>query len=257
MNTEQLAHRIERELIERSDHALSLITHDLKSPLVAIMGFTGLLRRGIEKQPHNQEWLAILRRMESAGESMMRLIEDLLFMAKAEAGREPLEPSWVEGLEAELADIVSAFQLEAGARRIALSLDTRGPLPRARWDMRRLRYHAINNVISNALKFTPEEGMVTVQAKAEGEKIALRVVDNGPGIPPSERGRIFQRFERAASSSARVAKGCGLGLYNASLVVTRHGGEIFIEDTPDGAGACVCLRLPCEPAVFPENLRLV
>jgi signal transduction histidine kinase len=156
-------------------------------------------------------------------------------MAKIEAGKEPVEPEWTSEPEAELKDILATFGMEAEAKRITLAIEV-DELPPVRWDMRRIRYHCINNVISNALKFTPSGGAVTLRAFRKDGGIRITVEDNGPGIPPAEREKIFLRFEQSSISSVRSFNGAGLGLANAWLFVKRHGGHIFAEEaSPHGA----------------------
>jgi signal transduction histidine kinase len=228
-----------RETLEKTDRAISSISHDLKSPMVAIAALTNILIEEINDTApefaRTGRWMDYLHRIDRAAKGSLEMVEDILTMAKIEAGKEPVEPEWVPEPEVEFRDIISTFGLEAEAKSITLSIEV-GQLPPARWDMRRIRYHCVNNVLSNALKFTPHGGAVKLRVFRNGERIRIIIEDNGPGIPPAERERIFMRFEQSSLSSARVFKGAGLGLANARLFVKRHGGDIFAEDvTPNGA----------------------
>lgn len=228
-----------RETLEKTDRAISSISHDLKSPMVAIVALTNILIEEInETAPElarTGRWMDFLRRIDRAARGSLTMVEDILTMAKIEAGKEPVEPEWTPEPGEEFKDILATFALEAEAKNISLNVEV-GDLPAVRWDMRRIRYHCVNNVLSNALKFTPQGGAVTLRAFRNGERVRIIVEDNGPGIPPAERERIFMRFEQSSLSSARVFKGAGLGLANARLFVKRHGGDIFAEEVkPTGA----------------------
>ncbi|MBI5816341.1 MAG: HAMP domain-containing histidine kinase [Nitrospinae bacterium] len=230
-----------KQSLDKADRAISAISHDIKSPMVAIAGFTEALLKETPGTGNEERWSDFLQRINKAAKASLALVEDILSLAKMEAGKEPVEPEWVHDLDNELKDIVSTFRMEAEAKGVSLDLEIK-PLPAVRWDMRRLRYHAINNVLSNALKFTPAGGAVTLKAEKLDGEIILAVEDSGPGIPPDEHERIFNRFEQAGMRSHRVFKGAGLGLANARLFVERHGGRISVEDAkPHGARFVITL----------------
>lgn len=237
-----------RRVIKKTDRAISSISHDLKSPMVAIVGLTNILMEEIHETAPGPEritrWMNFLRKINGAARSSLSLVEDILTMAKIEAGKEPVEPEWTPELEAELKDILSTFRMEAEAKGISLGIEV-AELPPVRWYMRRIRYHCINNVLSNALKFTPSGGAVTLRAFRDEGRVRIIVEDNGPGIPPAEREKIFLRFEQSSLSSIRAFKGAGLGLANAWLFVKRHGGDIFVEDA-NPHGARFIMELPID-----------
>lgn len=231
------------ETVERQNASLSIVTHDLKSPMVAIIGCSRFLLRDMKNKPHDPNWPLMVERMARAGEGMLELIETILAMGKMEAGKEHVEPTWTADLADELRETVKTFEYEAGAKNITLSLDAQMPLPPVFWDMMRLRHHVFNNIISNALKFTPAGGSVTFSAERQGDQINIRVADTGPGIAPEEREKIFCRFEQGSMTSKRVFNGAGLGLYNARLFVDRHGGTIAVEDSRE-KGTVILISLP-------------
>lgn len=235
--------------LERYNNSLSIVSHDLKSPMVAIIGCAKFLLKDMKNRPHDPKWLNMLERMVRAGGESLQMVEDILAMVKMEAGRENAEPEWVDNLATELRDIVRTFEFEAQAKNIRLGFDVRGPLPPVKWDIKRIRYHALNNIISNALKFTPAGGEVTLSAEEAGGAVLIRTADTGPGIAPADRERIFCRFEQAESKSRRVMKGAGLGLYNARLFVARHGGTIAVESS-GGHGTVILIALPVDAGPF-------
>jgi signal transduction histidine kinase len=159
-----------------------------------------------------------------------------------------VDPEWVTDLAHELGETVKTFELEAKAKGIGMSVSDVDALPAVRWDMRRIRYHVLNNIISNALKFTPSGGRVSLSAEASDNAVKIRISDTGPGIPPKEQQKIFRRFEQADMDSHRVFKGAGLGLHNARLFVTQHGGRICVESST-GRGTTILIDLPLDAAM--------
>ncbi|MBI5178766.1 MAG: HAMP domain-containing histidine kinase [Nitrospinae bacterium] len=239
------AARLESGVIERHNRILATITHDLKSPMVAIMGSAQFMLKDMKEKPHDPRWEEMLLIIQRAGDGMLSMIEDILAMAKMEAGSEMVETDWAADPAEELRDVVRTFGFEAAAKEIALDIDLPWTLPAVRWDMRRIRVHVINNLVSNALKFTPKGGRVSLSAVPADGAVQIRVSDTGPGISPAERERIFCLFEQAEMKNSRVFKGAGLGLYNARLFVTRHGGTVTVEES-GGIGTTFLITLPLD-----------
>lgn len=237
-------------MLERQHASLSLVTHDLKSPMVAIIGCSRFLMRDMKNKPHDPNWLLMVERMVKAGEGMLVLIETILAMGKMEAGKEHVEPTWTADIADELRETVKTFEYEAAAKNIRLMVDTPTPLPPVFWDIMRLRHHVFNNIISNALKFTPADGNVTLSARQRENLVEIRVADTGPGIAPEEQEKIFSRFEQGSMTTQRVFNGSGLGLYNARLFVDRHGGTIAVENSNE-MGTVILITLPLVKADAP------
>lgn len=233
----------EKAIIDKHNRILSKISHDLKSPMIAILGFSRILLREIKAKDPNHRWLNMLGIIINSGEDMLGLIEDILAMAKMEAGKEIIEFELIEDLAKELYEIENTFGCEAKAKGIDLSVVIKSHLPVVRWDMKRLRYHVLNNLVSNALKFTPSGGSVIISAEALGKTVLLKVEDTGPGIPEEVQDRLFRRFGHTELCSERTKKGDGLGLYNAHLFVTQHGGKISL-DRSVRHGATFLIELP-------------
>lgn len=236
----------EKAIIEKHNMILSKISHDLKSPMIAILGFSRILMREIKANDPNHRWLNMLGIVIDSGEDMLGLIEDILSMVKMEAGKEIIEFELIEDITKELYAIESTFGCEAKAKGINLSVAIKSNLPAVRWDIKRLRYHVLNNLVSNSLKFTPSGGSVTISAEAFDETVLLKVEDTGPGIPEEMRDKIFRRFGHTEMCSERTKKGDGLGLYNAHLFVTQHGGKIWLDDLAN-QGAAFLIMLPIDP----------
>lgn len=235
----------EKAIIDKHNRILSTVSHDLKSPMIALLGFSRILLREIEATNANQKWLDMLKIIIDSGEDMFGLIEDILAMAKMEAGKELVELEPVEDLEKELIGIEKTFGCEAKAKGIDLSVVVKSKLPVVRWDMKRLRYHVLNNLVSNALNFTPSGGHVVISAEVFNETVLLKVADTGPGIPVEAQDKIFKRFGHTEIYSERTKKGDGLGLYNAHLFVIQHSGKINLDKTVCN-GTTFRIELPTE-----------
>lgn len=234
----------EETIAERHNRILSSITHDLKSPINAVISCSTLLHEKSMcdfKDPKSGEFLKMIMK---AGHEALSLVQEILTMAKMEAGKEAIEPECVFNIERELAETVNTFRYEAEAKSIKIIIEVKNPLPVVRWDMKRLRAHALNNLISNALKFSPSGGRILISAETDGNMVLLKVEDDGPGIPQGEKERIFQRFEQVELKSTRVFKGAGLGLHNARMIVERHGGNIYALDATGGRGAAFVMLIP-------------
>jgi signal transduction histidine kinase len=237
----------EKLIVERHNEILSIVSHDLKSPMVAIIGAAEFIVRDMKNKPHDPVWMELLTRVAGAGRGMQLMIEDILSMAKLEAGKEDVETNWVEDPAGEIRRAVKTFDFEADSKKIAMFVEIPEELPRVRWDMRRIHYHVFNNIVSNALKFTPSGGKVTVSARTADKMVQIRISDTGPGIKPEEQERIFNRFERAGMASQRVHGGSGLGLYNANFFARKHGGRIAVESSGD-FGSTFLIELPLDAA---------
>lgn len=234
----------EKEDANWQDKILSSISHDLKSPVCAIIGITNFLIGEISKSPGaNRVLLEGLTRISAASEQTLNLVSDITLMTRLKAGKGFIEPCWVFNLENEFSAILETFNHEADAKMITMSLRVVQALPPVLWDMRRLRYHAINNIVSNAIKFTPRGGYVSIISYQENMNVVIRVEDNGPGIPPQETNRIFSAYEQIDLTSARVHRSAGLGLSNAKRYAELHGGKIYVDESYTD-GAAIVMEIP-------------
>ena len=235
----------EKTIIEKHNRILSTVSHDLKSPMIALIGFARILLREIEATNANHKWLDMLNIIIDSGEDMFGLIEDILAMAKMEAGKELVELERIEDLAKELIGIEKTFGCEAKAKGIELSVVVKSKLPIVMWDIMRLRYHVLNNLVSNALKFTPSGGRVVISVEGLDKTVLIKVADTGPGIHIEAQDQIFKRFGHTDICSERTKKGDGLGLYNAHLFVIQHGGNICLDKTVCH-GTTFLIELPIE-----------
>lgn len=231
-----------REFARLKDEFVGLISHELRTPLSSILGYLELLRDD-EEAPLSEEQLQYLGVAERNAHRLLRLVGDLLFTAQVESGRFPLDIHDVD-----LGSVVSA-SLES-VRPVAANagVSLAGEVPDrplvVRGDPVRLG-QAVDNLVSNAIKFTPEGGRVTVSLREDGEEAVIAVTDTGIGIPAVELSRLSQRFFRASTATRNAVPGVGLGLTITKAIVTAHGGRLDIA-SEEGAGTSISLRLPLQ-----------
>jgi signal transduction histidine kinase len=170
----------------------------------------------------------------------MQLVGDLLFMAQVEAGKLALDLEEVQ-LRELVDECLEAARPIADDRGIELVAEVE-ETPSMLGDRSRLS-QVLDNLISNALKFTPRSGRVSVRVSMAGHEVVVEIQDTGVGIPSAEQDRLFERFFRSSTASEQAIPGTGLGLTIAKAIVERHEGSIAIEST-EGVGTTVSVRLP-------------
>jgi signal transduction histidine kinase/CHASE3 domain sensor protein len=232
----------ERELDRLKDDFVATVSHELRTPLTSMMGFLEMIREGEagELTDEQKRFLAIVYR---SSERLQRLVGDLLFVARLDANGLQLQfaPVDVEELVHDAAESAGAL-----ARSRELHLDLKlVSLPMVTGDRERLS-QLVGNLISNALKFTPAGGHVTVRTFVDGSHAVIEVEDDGIGIPEAEQDRLFQRFFRSTTATEQAIPGTGLGLVISRAIAEAHGGTIDVR-SEEGAGACFRVELPLEP----------
>jgi signal transduction histidine kinase len=224
---------IRRHVQERED-LLHVVSHDLRSPLAAVVGQAQILRGRSEADSFaGARADAILR----AASRMDGMIEDLLDGARLESGRLRLELETVD-LRAYLGELLSRMGPSLEADRLDVSMPGSEPFT-VRVDPRRLE-RALLNLLSNAFKYCPE-GRVRLEVERREAWVVLSILDEGPGIRPQDLPRLFTRYYRG--SSAPSQDGIGLGLYGTKVLVEAQGGRIGVESSP-GAGTRFRVELP-------------
>nr|WP_246851636.1 ATP-binding protein [Patulibacter sp. SYSU D01012] len=232
-----------REVQRLKDEFVATVTHELRTPLSSIVAAVELLADETgEQQPDQLHWTAMIRRNV---DRLLRLVDDLLTVARAEAGQ--FEVARGAADLAEIAqDAVGSARASAEAKGVALELDADATPLYA--DAARLA-QVCDNLLANAVKFTPAGGRIAVTVRTLGGTTAmLRVADSGIGIPLEDREQLFERFYRAPAATAGAVPGTGLGLTITKAIVDAHGGTVRVEDGIDGGTAFV-VELPVAPPV--------
>jgi two-component system NtrC family sensor kinase len=214
-----------KELDRIKSEFVSNVSHDLRSPLTAILGYIELIDR---VGPLTEQQKEFIQRVQISVHNITSLINDLLDLGRIEAGFDTrFEPISFVPLIQDVLEIVAPHFLE---KKQHFVLDVPGDLPMVLGNPARLR-QMLANLLGNAHKYTPQEGQVSLRGRAEGAQVILQVIDNGPGIPPSDQPYIFDKFYRA-SNIPEDAPGTGLGLSIVRSIVENHGGRIWVESAP-------------------------
>jgi len=210
--------------------------HELRSPLTAVR----LQLQLLERAPDTGAQLEARTQLGAAVERAIHLVEQLLTLARNEPRASGAELTPLE-LASVVADAVGDCQPQAAARRIDLRLEAQ-PVVSIRGDREALRV-LVRNLVDNAVRYTPVGGRAQVRCTQSATGVALEVIDNGPGIPPSERSRAFDRFYRRDTAQEQ---GSGLGLAIVKAIAERHHAQIALEDAP-GGGLQVRVSFPTAP----------
>jgi signal transduction histidine kinase len=224
------------EIDRLKDEFVSSISHELRTPLTSIAGYVELLQEE-EEDPEKRGHLAIVGRN---AERLLALVSDLLFAAKLQYGKLELERAPVD-LVSLVAQCMDSARPRAQAASVHLDLDVED-VPLVMGEQAKLA-QLLDNLVSNAIKFTPRDGHVGVRLSAHHDVIRIEVSDTGIGIPDRERGRLFERFFRAQSALERQIQGTGLGLYISKAIVDAHDGRIGVDSVP-GEGTTFVVELP-------------
>jgi len=239
----QLQNERLRELDRMKDEFVALVSHELRTPLTSIRGYLELLLEESEDlQEMHRDWLSVIDRNS---ERLLALVEDLLLKAQVSAGRVPLTLTGAD-LGTIVEQCVKAAAPVAAARELELACSIPGALPVA-VDPVRIG-QAIDNLISNALKFTPPGGTVRVSVVANGKRARVEVADTGEGMSAADQERLFERFYRTERAQTEAVPGVGLGLSIAKALVEAHSGVISCQSAP-GKGSTFTIELPLTPVL--------
>jgi len=233
----QMADQLQEAEQNRAD-LIAWVSHDLQTPLTSIQAILEALKDGMVEDPQvQQRYLATAQREVR---SLSSLIDDLFQMAQIDAGGLTLDRS-ANSLSDLISDTLESFSHLAKQHNIRLEGKVEPGTDPANMDARRIG-RVLNNLVGNALRYTPPEGEVRIEARRIGEKVEIRVSDTGEGIPEEDLPHIFESFYRGEKSRSRKTGGAGLGLAISRGIVQAHGGEIWVESTP-GKGTSFILTL--------------
>jgi signal transduction histidine kinase len=223
----------EKELDQMKSSLISTVSHELRTPLTMIQGFSELLLTRSMGPDREREALS---RINASSERLARLIDDLLSVSRIESGRLVVRAAPMD-LREVAGEVVAPF---ADEREVTISAAGDLPLVMADRDM---VVQILTNLVSNAVKYSPNDAPVRVTLSVAADSVEATVEDRGIGLSREELSRLFQKFARADRKEVREVGGTGLGLYISKSLVEMQGGRIWAESEP-GRGSTFCFSLP-------------
>jgi len=230
--------RMEEETNRAKDEFLATVSHELRTPLTSMIGYGELLTDLHELSEPAARFLSVMMR---SAERELRLVDDLLTLVQIDEGSLSIRPVLVDLVDV-VSEAVEAARPRAEEAELVLTLEVLDGGVRLRGDPDRLG-QTVDNLVSNAIKFTPAGGAVTVRLAVEGETAVIDVTDTGSGIRSEDRDRLFERLYRSPGAVEQQIPGAGLGLAIAQAIAQAHGGAIAISRS-DRTGTTFRLRLP-------------
>lgn len=223
---------------------LANVSHDLRTPLTSIQGFSQAIADGVASDPEAAQRAAQIIHDETG--RLHRMVESLLDLARLQAGSVALDHRPVQ-IDAILRAVVDSLTVRAQEQAVTLRLELPGALPLVKGDGDRLA-QVFTNLVDNALNHTPSAGAITLRAQPSGGGVTVSVQDSGTGIPQEDLPRVFERFYQVDRSRQRNSghRGIGLGLAIAQEIVEAHGGRLSAASAP-GQGATFTVWLPAAP----------
>ncbi len=219
---------------------ISMVSHELRTPLNSMNGFLEIVA---EEQvgPLNERQHEFLSYARQSTQQLTTLVEDVLFITKADSGEFKLRKTDVE-IPQVIAQAINGQAVAAQKADVRVVVEAPAELPLLRVDELRLQ-QVLNNLLSNAIKFSPAGSEVRIRIRVDGGNVSFAIQDAGVGVAPEEQARIFDRFYQSESALKSRGGGYGLGLAIAKLIVEQHGGTIWVENAP-GSGAAFCFTVP-------------
>jgi len=240
--------RHQREVIKRQldelqgldalkDDLVSMMVHDLRNPLSGITGFLDVMRRTIDDRSLHEDATMALQ----ASDRLREILEDILRVRMLESGAVHLHRELV-AVDALVRDAVSSVSGAAKARQVEISQSS-GASGRSFAADRKLLLRAIENLLSNALKYSPDGAVVEAAVRWSGNEVEIEIAYRGTGIPDDLKRELFQKFGSLEATRGQSRRGIGLGLYLVRLVANAHGGRAVVRDR-EGGGTAFALLLP-------------
>jgi PAS domain S-box-containing protein len=230
---------------------LASMSHELRTPLHTIIGFADLLAEEL-KGPLNPDQKRFIGHIQQDSRHLLELINDILDLSKIESGRLELHFELFNAADA-IAETIAGLRPGAESKQIRIR-EIVDPVLSIAADRLRLK-EILYNLVSNAVKFTPEKGQITIECSNQPEGILFTVTDTGIGIDSSERQAIFDKFYQVGSTTGGLREGTGLGLAITKSLIEMHGGRIWVESTP-GQGSRFQFLIPRPGSETPSELPL-
>jgi len=232
------------ELAQARKDVLTTVSHELRTPLNAILGFSEMITKEMAGPVQNERYLEYAQIIHSSGVHVLSLVNDLLDLSKLDAGKLELHVEPVEILKI-IIDCVRLVGAQATRDHIGISVHVFDGVDRLTGDSKRLRQMLLN-LLSNALKFTPVGGEITIDVFRRGEGVAISVSDNGIGIRAEDIPKVMEPFGQVESEMSQKNPGTGLGLPLTKELAELHGGSLTMESNVD-VGTTVTIILPPDP----------
>jgi signal transduction histidine kinase len=223
------------------DSQIADLGHELRSPLTAILGYTGLMLGAAPGSLDAERQAEFLARIAASGDYMLRLVNNLLDLRRMESGAEMLQPAPLH-VDRILQLVVAMMRPRASEKKIATSLEVEPGLSPLLTDELLLR-RIVDNLLSNAIKYTPAGGSVKASARKRGDAVEITVADTGIGLSEDEQRLLFQRFFRSSRPEARQERGTGLGMALVQESLRRLGGQIRVSSRV-GVGTTFTITIP-------------
>ncbi|GBE57641.1 non-motile and phage-resistance protein [bacterium BMS3Abin01] len=260
-NTERLeeANRDLEEVSHLKSEFLANMSHELRTPLNVIIGFSEVLKDTPPEQLDDSDRIEFCENIVTNGYHLLELINDVLDLAKVEAGQMQMTPQEFY-IGTALKDVISTMQPLAARKKLRLEVDISRRLTSIYADMGKFK-QIMYNLVGNAIKFTPEGGSVSISATIKGDMARFEVTDTGIGVRKEDRERIFSEFQQADGSSSRHFEGTGLGLALTKKFVEMQGGHIWLESEM-GSGSTFSFTIPLPgrgtlPAATPAEREII
>ncbi len=237
-NVEQV-HVRDMEISRVKSDFISTAAHQLRTPLTGIRWAL----EALQKEQLTEEQAALVKSAVDKSHDLVAVVGTLLDISSIESGKHKynFEPTDLQALTAE---VTADFAHMAEQSKVStIYLKGESALPLARADRQQVKW-VLNNLIENAIRYTPAGGRVTITTEAAPQRIQIKVHDTGIGITAQDRNNIFERFYRAGNAIAKENAGNGLGLYIARTIATDHGGDLNFEPNTDGPGTTFILSIP-------------
>lgn len=221
------AFRRQRELEQARKDLIASVSHDLRTPLTSMRAMVEAMSDGVVSDPATVQ--RFLNTIKGEVEHLSTLIDDLFELSRLDSGTVELQlrPSSVEEI---LARVLESMTAQAGQRALNLRSRLQGELAPVLVDEHKIQ-RVLHNLIQNAIRYTPADGTILVEAQDLGQMVQIDVVDTGQGIPQEEMDKVFDRFYRGEKSRSREYGGSGLGLAIAKGIVEAHEGRIWAESS--------------------------
>jgi signal transduction histidine kinase len=232
-----------REASEQKNVFMANMSHELRTPLNAIIGFSELILDAREGEFDAATEKRFIGHIHTSGKHLLGLINEILDLSKVEAGQMELRLQSVE-IQPAIAEVVGTIEPLAIQKHISVDADA-GGAGAVDADAGKLRQMLLN-LVSNAIKFTPENGTVTVAAHRDPDAVEIAVADTGIGISKADQAKIFREFQQVDQGPGQREEGTGLGLALTRRLALLHGGDVTVESEP-GRGSVFTIRLPARP----------